>query len=107
LELRILAIIDGMGTEGSAAYGFSVATALSAQGGKRLTAHGTLYKAMARMTEAGLLDSHWESPEIAEGQGRPRRRLYSITNNGKAALAAVSRTAPARTPAPSFKPVQA
>lgn len=106
LELRILAIIEEMGTEGSDAYGFSVATALSAQGGKKLTAHGTLYKALARMTEAGLLESHWESPEIAESQGRPRRRLYSITNNGKAALAAASRTASARTPVPSLKPVQ-
>ncbi|MGK3957661.1 PadR family transcriptional regulator [Arthrobacter sp. R4] len=97
-----------MGAAGSEAYGFSVASALSVQGGKKLTAHGTLYKALARMTEAGLLKSHWESPEIAESQGRPRRRLYSITNNGRGALAAASRTgAPVRIVAPpSFKPVR-
>lgn len=108
LELRILTTVEEMGVEGSEAYGFSVATALSVQGGKKLTAHGTLYKALARMTEAGLLASHWENPEIAESQGRPRRRLYSITNNGRSALAGASRSTPAQTVGrPSFKPVQA
>lgn len=95
-----------MASEDSDAYGFSVASALSAQGGKKLTAHGTLYKALARMTEAGLLEAHWERPEIAESQGRPRRRLYRVTENGEGALALASRTSAAGdTPRRAFKPV--
>ncbi|MBA3339480.1 MAG: PadR family transcriptional regulator, partial [Geodermatophilaceae bacterium] len=43
---------------------------------------GTLYKALGRLTNAGLLDSWWEDPAIAEGEGRPRRRLYRITGAG-------------------------
>lgn len=98
--------IEEMASEGSEAYGFSIASALSAQGGKKLAAHGTLYKALARMTEAGLLEAHWESPEIAESQARPRRRLYSVTDNGSGALATASRTSPARTTTQhAFKPV--
>jgi len=45
------------------------------------------------MAEAGLLEAQWENPDIAESQGRPRRRLYSITNNGRSPLAMASRTA--------------
>ena len=106
LELHILMTIEEIVSKGSDAYGFSVASALSAQGGKKLTAHGTLYKALARMTEAGLLEAHWESPEIAESQGRPRRRLYSVTDNGNGALAAASQTSPAmNTTQHAFKPV--
>ena len=108
LELRILTTIEEMVSGGSDAYGFSVASALSVQDGKKLTAHGTLYKALARMTEAGLLEAHWENPDIAESQGRPRRRLYSLTNDGRGALAMASRAAPARIVAPhAFKPVRA
>lgn len=97
LEVRILTSIEEMTSKGGDAYGFSVASALSAHGGKKLTAHGTLYKALARLTEAGLLDAQWESPDIAESQGRPRRRLYSITDDGKDALAGVSISSTSRT----------
>ena len=51
------------------------------QGGSRsLTGHGTLYKALSRLEEFGLLASHWEDPAAAEG--RPRRRLYELTERG-------------------------
>ena len=53
-----------------------------------LTAHGTLYKALARMTDTGLLDPAWEDPAIAEAAGRPRRKLYRVTPEGAVALAA-------------------
>ena len=52
----------------------------------RLTAHGTLYKALARLEEAGLLESRWEDPQVAADDGRPRRRLYRITGAGEVAL---------------------
>jgi DNA-binding PadR family transcriptional regulator len=71
-------------------HGFLLAKALRELGNERgLTAHGTLYKALARMEKAGLLESVWEDPDVALEAGRPRRRLYSITTAGRAALADV------------------
>jgi PadR family transcriptional regulator PadR len=68
-------------------YGFALAQALIAgDDGRALTSHGTLYKALARMTEAGLLDSEWEDPDVAEAAGRPRRRLYRVSGAGALAL---------------------
>lgn len=70
-------------------YGFSLARALSGSGSSRgLTAHGTLYKALSRMAEAGLLEAVWENPEHAEAENRPRRRLYRVTGHGESALRA-------------------
>ena len=54
---------------------------------RRLTAHGTLYKALGRLAEAGLLEARWEDAETAEAEGRPRRRLYRVTGAGASALA--------------------
>ena len=51
-----------------------------------LTSHGTLYKALERLREQGLLTSRWEDPAIAEAAGRPRRRLYTVTALGASAL---------------------
>jgi PadR family transcriptional regulator, regulatory protein PadR len=69
-------------------HGFQLAKELREHDdARRLTAHGTLYKALDRMERAGLLESRWEDPEIAVEQGRPRRRLYRITGNGESASA--------------------
>jgi PadR family transcriptional regulator, regulatory protein PadR len=68
-------------------YGFALARSLS-DGDSALTAHGTLYKALARMTDAGLLSAEWENHSSAEAEGRPRRRLYRVTAEGSRALAA-------------------
>ena len=54
---------------------------------KRLTSHGTLYKALDRLERAGHLASKWEDPEEAAIQQRPRRRLYQVTVTGAQALA--------------------
>jgi len=71
-------------------HGFALAKRLREdQGDKKLTAHGTLYKALTRMETAGLLSSEWEDPLVAAAEGRPRRRLYSITSEGRVALARV------------------
>jgi PadR family transcriptional regulator PadR len=44
---------------------------------------GTLYPLLARLEQAGWLESRWESvdPHVA---GRPRRRLYVLTGSGEA-----------------------
>lgn len=53
---------------------------------RRLTAHGTLYKALDRLERAEMLVSRWEDPELAAAEGRPRRRLYEVTGLGERAL---------------------
>ncbi len=68
-------------------HGFAIAQAIQERdAARRLTAHGTLYKALGRMETAGLLESRWEDPEIALGEGRPRRRFYRVTPLGVNAL---------------------
>jgi PadR family transcriptional regulator PadR len=53
---------------------------------RRLTAYGTLYKALARLERDGYLASRWEDPHAAAEDGRPRRRFYSLTFVGEGAL---------------------
>jgi DNA-binding PadR family transcriptional regulator len=73
-------------------HGFQLAKALAGgDGGRKLTAHGTLYKALARLTEQGLLEAEWEDAEIGMREGRPRRRLYRLTGEGARRLAAERR----------------
>ncbi|QAY73056.1 PadR family transcriptional regulator [Agromyces protaetiae] len=98
LEAGILDAGMRLQTTGGSFYGFGVARALADAAGDgsgsgdtgrtALTAHGTLYKALGRMADQGLLESSWEAPEIAEGEGRPRRRLYRVTAEGATVLAA-------------------
>ena len=68
-------------------HGYALAKLMAdtSQSGK-LTAHGTLYKALGRLAESGLLDNVWEDPEVALAEGRPRRRLYRVTGLGQKAL---------------------
>ena len=62
-------------------HGFGIAQALRERDGSRsLTGHGTLYKALGRLEEFGLLTSAWE--DWAAAEGRPRRRLYELTREG-------------------------
>ena len=68
-------------------HGFLVAKEMRERdAARRLTAHGTLYKALDRMERGGLLGSRWEDPSIAAEEGRPRRRLYRVTGLGERAL---------------------
>jgi PadR family transcriptional regulator PadR len=82
LETEILGVALSMLRSGDAAfYGFGLAQTMREQSGSRaLTGHGTLYKALGRLEEFGLLRSRWEDAEVAEG--RPRRRLYELTGKG-------------------------
>lgn len=70
-------------------HGFELAKWIAASGvARKLTAHGTLYKALGRLEDAGLLTSQWEDPEVAASEGRPRRRLYTVTGEGQRRLVA-------------------
>lgn len=81
-------------------HGFDLARRIaSGASARKLTSHGTLYKALGRLEEAGLLASRWEDPETAARQGRPRRRLYTVTGEGERRLAAWRHAQPARAPA--------
>ena len=82
LETEILEVALSMLPSGQATFhGFGLARTMREQSGSRaLTGHGTLYKALSRLEEFGLLASHWEDPAVVEG--RPRRRLYELTKQG-------------------------
>jgi len=84
LPLEVSILEHGLQSE--TFYGFGLARAI-ADSDSGLTAHGTLYKALSRMTAAGLLAAEWEAPELAEAEGRPRRRLYRVTGEGQRTLA--------------------
>lgn len=82
LETEILAAALSMLRSGQGAFhGFGLAQGMREQSGSRsLTGHGTLYKALGRLEEFGLLTSRWE--DAAAAQGRPRRRLYELSGEG-------------------------
>lgn len=90
-----IAILELAATRREPFHGFELAKALAgADRARGLTAHGTLYKALGRLAEQGLLEAEWESPEIAVSEGRPRRRLYRLTGEGERRLAAERRRVP-------------
>ena len=81
IEAKILTTSLAMVRAGQITFhGFGLAQAMREQQEARsLTAHGTLYKALGRLEELGLLTSRWEDPAV---EGRPRRRLYELTGRG-------------------------
>ena len=95
LEVSILAAALELRSRGTAeAHGFLLAKHIrdgkdrrDNKGARRLTAYGTLYKALDRLERAGYLASRWEDPQLAADDGRPRRRHYRITMSGEAAHA--------------------
>jgi PadR family transcriptional regulator PadR len=82
LETEILGVALAMFRSGEGTFhGFGLAQMMREQTGSRsLTGHGTLYKALSRLEEFGLLTSRWE--DAAAVEGRPRRRLYELTGEG-------------------------
>ena len=48
---------------------------------------GTVYPALRRLEQTGLIDSKWEKPCIAQREQRPPRKYYELTPDGKDALA--------------------
>ena len=93
IEIDILQAVAAAESEGGWIHGYGLAKRLAdPDASGRLTAHGTLYKALGRLSEAGLLDNQWEDPTAAVTEGRPRRRQYRITGLGAQALADARRT---------------
>jgi PadR family transcriptional regulator PadR len=67
-------------------HGYDLAKQLAVDADRRrLTAYGTLYRALARLEEMGLLQSRREDPRIAARENRPGRRLYKLTAAGESA----------------------
>ena len=78
-------------------HGYQIAGAIAeASDAKLLTAYGTLYRALGRLQQMGLLESRWEDPQIAADENRPRRRLYTLTGAGREALARAEPAPPGR-----------
>ena len=100
LETEILEVGLAMLRAGHPAFhGFGLAQTMREQRDSRsLTGHGTLYKALNRLEEFGLLTSRWED---VPAEGRPRRRLYELTMEG----ARVPARSPAERPAARTRPI--
>lgn len=76
LDLLLLAVVAS-----DSAHGYAIIRTLrDFSGGLLDLPEGTIYPALHRLEEAGLLASDW-----SEGEGR-RRRVYRVTPQGQAAL---------------------
>jgi PadR family transcriptional regulator PadR len=79
LELLVLKILNR-----GPSHGYAVAAAVQEMSDDVLRVEaGSLYPALHRMTEAGLLESEWRKSEV----GR-RARFYSLTARGRRKLEA-------------------
>jgi DNA-binding PadR family transcriptional regulator len=68
-------------------HGYELAKQLAKSADRqRLTAYGTLYRALNRLEDMGLLSSRWEDPTEATRERRPLRRLYTLTARGEAVV---------------------
>jgi len=87
LEQRIcVAAADLLRRDHPTFHGYEIAKTLAdAADARLLTAYGTLYRALGRLEEMGLLKSRAEDPKIAAREGRPGRRLYTLTALGEQA----------------------
>ena len=57
-----------------------------------MTGFGRVYAILARLERLGWVEGHWESPQPP---GRPRRRFYRLTGEGRSqSLAALGLKAP-------------
>jgi PadR family transcriptional regulator, regulatory protein PadR len=79
LDLLLLSVLAA----GGPGHGYAIISALrDRSGGTFDLPEGTVYPALHRLEDAGLLASSW-----ADASGR-RRRVYGLTRQGAAALAA-------------------
>lgn len=77
LDLLLLAIL-----ESGPAHGYAVVERLRKQSGEVFDLpEGTIYPALHRLEDAGLLVSHW-----SQAAGR-RRRVYQLTPKGRRSIA--------------------
>ena len=47
---------------------------------------GTVYPALRRMEDSGLIASKWEPAAVAQREQRPARKYYELTKSGQLAL---------------------
>lgn len=67
-------------------YGFELAKSSG-------LASGTIYPILARLVSSGWVTSRWEEPEAGREEGRPPRRYFRLTAEGRSrALHALART---------------
>jgi len=101
IERALLEVAVRFESEGSPEFhGFRAAQSLTEWGFQsRLAATGTIYTALDRLRRGGLMESRWEEIALSEAEGRPRRRLYRITQTGRLALQNAVRDEQAATPA--------
>lgn len=92
IELAIIGAAINLQRAGQATFhGYAVAREIRDEAeARRLTAHGTLYRALDRLEKAGLLESELEDATTAETENRPRRRLYRVTAAGARAFEAAT-----------------
>ena len=95
LELAICAAAADLRRTGVEEFhGYVIAKALKEHSDHRLlTAYGTLYRALARLEQMGLLTSRWEDAHAAAAENRPRRRFYALTAAGDEAATEAARAA--------------
>jgi PadR family transcriptional regulator PadR len=93
-ETAICVAAARLHADGSTSFhGYLLAKELMNEADGRRRGYGTLYRALDRLNEMGLLTSDWEDPHDAAAEGRPRRRLYSITEQGLTIAAEARRSA--------------
>jgi PadR family transcriptional regulator PadR len=88
LELAICRCAAALRADGVREFhGYEIAKELAVDAERKaLTAYGTLYRALGRLEDMGLLTSRREDPEIPAREGRPGRRLYTLTAAGQSAV---------------------
>ncbi|MFD4829131.1 PadR family transcriptional regulator [Streptomyces uncialis] len=86
-----LDVLEAFLVRGEELHGFAVAKAASKP-------TGSVYPILARLEQAGWLDSHWENDHPEEG--RPRRRFYVLTPHGAEAARAIVLERRGELPAP-------
>ena len=89
LELAICTAAVALKRAGTEEFhGYLIAREIKeAADAKLLTAHGTLYRALGRLDQMGLLTSRWEDAQVAADENRPRRRLYAVTGAAESVVA--------------------
>lgn len=106
IELAILDAAIAMRNGGDNEFhGYAIAKEIRDHAeARRLTAHGTLYRALERLETRGLLESRMEDPDFAFAENRPRRRLYTVTATGVRAAQTAERPGSALQATPGTTP---
>lgn len=78
--IQVLSVL--IESRGSWTHGYDIVKRLG-------IASGSLYPILMRLHDRGILDTKWEDSPI---EGRPRRHLYRLTNEGTKWASAVTTT---------------